>query len=154
MRWEQTELEAVSGENSMAFVNEYIAEEDVIKYGLEEIDSRFVVGGVKARDWTIDRERGVYLRVVARGREEISHQSTWTFYWKGQLLDVELENVSTIGPVDGHRHGHKRVRSLEIPHHLRGDRDAILSDLEEALIAYKTGGVFSSAASYSLTLDL
>lgn len=138
----------------MAFVNEYITEEDVNKYGLEKTDSGFVVGGTKARDWTIDRERDIYLRVFARGREEISNQSTWTLYWKGALLVVVLENISTSGPVDGHRHGHKLVRSLEMPHHLRGDRDAILVVLKEALIAYKTGGVFSTAASYSLTLDI
>jgi hypothetical protein len=36
----------------MGFVNEYIPAGDVEKYGLDEIDRRFVVGGTGARDPT------------------------------------------------------------------------------------------------------
>ena len=139
----------------MTFINEYIPEEDKIKYGLEEINERFIVGGTKCRSWTIDRERDIYLRNVARGwGEDICHQSTWTFSWHGELIVLELDNISTTGKAGGDRHGHKRIRKIEIPDHLEGKREEILADLKEALTAYKDGGVFATAKTYILTLDV
>jgi hypothetical protein len=64
----------------MPFVNERIPAEDFETYQLREIDKHHVVGGVNARTWTVDRERGMYLRLVANGREEFSHEMEWTFY--------------------------------------------------------------------------
>lgn len=138
----------------MPFVNERIMPADVEKYRLGEIDKRFIVGGTHARDWTIDRDRDIYLREVATGREEFASDSTWTLLWRGELIQVELTNISLSGPVGGVRHGHKRVTLLGIPPHLRVHRDEIIADLREALTAYKDGGVYASATSYTLTLDV
>jgi hypothetical protein len=138
----------------MAFINEYISESDKEKYALEEINKRFVVGGTHARDWTVDHDRDMYLRNVAMGREDFSHQSTWTFYWRGQLIIVELENICTVGEMGGRCHGHKRVHSIEIPACFETWQTEILADLKEAFVAYKDGGVFASASQYTLTLDV
>jgi hypothetical protein len=138
----------------MTFVNEFISKDDADEFGLEAIDKRFIVGGTRARDWTIDRDRNIYLRVVARGREEFFHQSFWTFYWHGDLLEVELENISTTGSEGDARHAHKRLVDLSLPGHLEHRRGEVLDDLKEALTVYATGGVFSSCSSYSLTLDV
>lgn len=138
----------------MAFINEYISESDKEKYALEEINQRFIIGGTHARSWTVDHERNMYLRCVAMGREEFSHQSTWTFYWGQQLIIVELDNICTIGDMGGPCHGHKRVRSIEIPACYQARRNEILVDLKEAFVAYKDGGVFASATEYTLTLDV
>ena len=74
----------------MAFVNEKIPEADFEKYGLRKIDYELLsIGKTYSRDWTIDRVRDIYLREVAMGRDEESHLSTWTFYWKGAPLSVE-----------------------------------------------------------------
>lgn len=137
----------------MAFVNEYICDDDYKKYDIEKIDEGYVVGGTSSNSWTIDRDRDVYLRSVARGREEFSHWSTWTLYWHGDLIVLDLENLSTSGPTGGVCHGHKRVRSIQIPLHLEEHRVEILSDLKDALTAYKDGGVFARASDYTLTLD-
>lgn len=138
----------------MAFVNEYISEADSNKYGLEEINNRFVVGGTRARSWTVDHDRDMYLRNVAMGREEFAHQSTWTFYWGGRVIVVELENICTVGEMGGVRHGYKRVRSIEIPLELRVQKDEIVKDLKAAFTAYKDGGVAATATDYTLTLDV
>ncbi|MBS0355280.1 MAG: hypothetical protein JSR83_15435 [Proteobacteria bacterium] len=138
----------------MAFVNEYLSEDDCKKYEIHLIDERFVVGGTSSNSWTIDRDRNIYLRTVARGREEFSHLSTWTLYWHEDLIVLELENLSTSGPTGGVCHGHKRVRSIEIPPHLEDKRADILSDLKDALTAYKDGGVYARATEYTLTLDV
>ena len=78
----------------MPFVNEFIPEADVETYGLKEIDRHFIIGGTNARDWTIDRERDIYLRNVALGaggEPEIRNQTKWTFYWHGDLLTLRLD---------------------------------------------------------------
>jgi|EndMetStandDraft_7_1072992.scaffolds.fasta_scaffold108870_3 hypothetical protein len=77
----------------MAFVNEYIASADAERYDLESINETFIVGGTHAHDWTIDRDRDLYLRVVARGREEMAGCSTWTLYRCGDLIVVDLDCV-------------------------------------------------------------
>lgn len=92
----------------MTFINERISKEDRKFYELDKIDEKFV-WGLKSRDWTIDKDRNIYLRCVRRGIEK-SHQSTWTFYWSGGLIIFLLENISTSGIAEGDRHGHKGLR--------------------------------------------
>lgn len=71
----------------MAFINEEIPEADVEKYGLEKIDNELLsIGKTYSRDWTTDRARDIYLSEVVVGRDELSHITIWTFYWKGALI--------------------------------------------------------------------
>jgi len=148
----------------MAFVNEYIPKADMEKFQIKEIDQRVGINRRTNSDsWTIDRERGIYLRCVARGREEFARESAWTFFWNGQLIWVELEIL------DGSSSGRnapgwsrKRVTKLCLmggsSNHLPADqaaqRDEILNDLREALLAYKDGGVYSATTTYELTLEV
>ncbi len=145
---------ANGGREGMAFINEYIPEADVKKYGIEEIDKRFIVGGTRARDWTIDREREIYLRNVANGREEIRYQSTWTLYWKGELITLVLHLLGGAGKRGEPGWSHWKLHHIYIPSYLEDCRDEILADLKDALTAYKDGGVFSSNTTYSVTLDV
>ena len=136
----------------MAFVNECISKEDYEKYGLNEVNKRFVVGGTKARDWTVDHERNIYLRNVANGREEFRHISTWTLYWNGNLIPLELHMVDSGGEYKGACWSHKKIQHLWLPDHLKGKRDEVIEILREALLAYKDGGVYAKATSYDLIL--
>lgn len=138
----------------MAFVNEYIPEADSEEYGIKEINKRFVVGGTSARDWTIDRERDIYLRNVANGREEFRHQSTWTFYWHGELLVVKLDMVEGRGKRGEPGWSHYKLRHIDMPVHMQDKYAEIVNDLKDALTAYKDGGVFSANTTYTVTLDL
>jgi hypothetical protein len=64
---------------------------------LAEIDANFR-GGNESRDWTIDRERDIYLRNLAIGREEeFRHQGYWTLYWKGTALTIRLDLLAGKG---------------------------------------------------------
>lgn len=139
----------------MAFVNEYISDEDVKKYDLEAIDRRNIVGGTSARDWTFDRERDIYLRNVGRrGRDqEVSHQLIWNLYWNRELIEVAIDLVGSTGGIGEHCSAHWRIRHINFPTQLRDQRDEILASLREALLAYKDGGVFSRSTSFSMTLD-
>lgn len=144
----------------MAFVNEYITPEDMEKFGLKEIDKKFFVGATNARDWTIDREREIYLRNVTNGREELRHISGWTFYWHGELLWLEIHTLSAKGERGGPcwarelLHSMQSFNSHELAAHLQPKREEILADLKQALLAYKDGGVFASCTDYTLTLEI
>lgn len=142
----------------MAFVNEYISAEDEKKYGLEEIDKRFRFNGVHARDWTIDRDRSIYLRIVARGGgsdPDLRSQSKWTFCWKGHLLVLELDALDGSGEPGMPGWSLWRLDGISIPDELAPQQSQIISDLKEALTAYRGGGVFSANySSYDVTLDI
>ncbi|WP_457330188.1 hypothetical protein [Rhizobacter sp. P5_C2] len=102
----------------MAFVNEYIGDEDRQAYGIEAIDQNFVTGGTNSRQWTIDRERDIYFRVVARGREEVAHQSTWTLFWHGELIVVDLSLVYIISSDGKSGAVRYQLRQLRLPPYL------------------------------------
>ncbi len=138
----------------MSFVNEYISDEDRKKFDIDEIDGNFHVGKTRSPQWTIDRDRNIYLRCVARGREDIAHKSTWTFFWSGELLILKVELLATKGGVGDDAWSHKKINNFKLPERFKEKRDQIIDDLKEAFIAYKDGGVFSKTASYSLTLDI
>ena len=138
----------------MAFVNEYISDEDWQVYGIEAVDQNFVIGGTHSRQWTIDRARDTYLRVVTRGREEVAHQSTWTLYWHGELIVVDLLLVATSISSD-RQSGSARyqLRRLRLPPYLDEQRDEVMSDLRKALLACKDGGVYAVASSFALVIE-
>lgn len=140
----------------MAFVNEYISPQDAAAYGVKEIDRRYVVGGTSATHWTIDRERGIYLRHVANGpREpELFHKGTWTLFFDGELIEIGIDNLASTGGLSQPCTSHKAVRSMQLPARLEGRRDEILAVLREALLAYRDGGVYAGATSFSLRLDV
>lgn len=146
----------------MAFVNEFIPSEDVKNYHLVEIDKRFIVGGTNASDWTIDRERDVYLRNVANGgggKPEIRNQTVWTLYWHGDLLVLRLDLLGASGERGEPGWSHWRLAwfcgTSGLPAHLKGHKEQILEVLKEALTVYQGGGVYSGVySSYSVTLDI
>lgn len=138
----------------MAFVNEYIPQEDLIKYDLDAINLKYLVGGTHARDWTIDRERNVYIRNVANGREEFFHESIWTLFYMNQLIEFGLSNISHQVTADGVKVGHKKLRYLNLPDQLLEQKEEVISVIKEALTAYKDGGVFAMATRYAIALEV
>lgn len=139
----------------MPFVNEYIPADDFEKYQLREIDKHHVVGGTNARDWTIDRERGIYLRNIANGREEYSFETIWTFYWSSRDYTLMLHSAGFSGKPGGPgqmRWGLVRVNGREVPDGIPEPQEEFLRDLEAALVAYKDGGVFAQCTEFTVEL--
>jgi hypothetical protein len=122
----------------MAFVNEYISPEDVEKYGIEEIDRRFFRVTFRP-DWTIDKERDVYLRFVVSGLEEFAKKKDCVFYWKGALLMARLSQQIETAP-SGERIRRYKLLQLELPEAVAAERTEIISTLKEGLVAYQSGG--------------
>ena len=135
----------------MGFVNERISAEDIKKYDLENISKKYIVGGVPITDWTIDRGRDIYLRLVRRGREEYAHESVWNFYWRGTLIHLDANMIGGGGGRGEPGWTHWRVVWMSpIEPSLK---EEMLSDLREAFLAYKDGGIFSSNTTYEVILD-
>ena len=121
----------------MAFVNEYISPGDAEKYGIEEIDRRFLKVNFQP-DWTIDKDRDVYLRFVVSGLEEFAAQRDCVFYWKGALLMARLSQQTETMP-SGERIRHYKLLQLELPQAVAAQRMEIISTLKEGLVTYQNG---------------
>ena len=52
----------------MPFVNECVPADDIDRYGLRAVNQQFLKGDF-SYEWTIDRERNVYLRAMGNERE-------------------------------------------------------------------------------------
>ena len=144
----------------MAFVNEYISTEDYEKYDFEKLNKRpkETSGTVPADHWTIDRDNNIWLRTFYVEMDHTEPQggytgiSVWDFYWKGYLMLVKLKYIETGGGVGKHCWTTMKLLSIDIPVILENMRSQIIKDLEDALTAYKDGGVLSSSTSFSFSL--
>lgn len=140
----------------MAFVNEYISPQDIDSYRIKEIDKLYIIGGTGSSQWTIDRDRNVYLRHVAHGSRDIEgfHRGVWIFWFDKELIEIGIDILSATGGLTGPSSAHMAIRYINIPAHLEDRRAEIVDLLREALLAYKNGGVFASEFPFSLILDV
>lgn len=128
----------------MAFVNEFVSEEDVKKYDLDkiwDIYHPFSKGepplGFRYT-WTIDKEKNIFLIPVASGREEYSNRVTCVLWWNGTRLTIKIdlaaESSSKLSDTP-----FKRIWEL-VEVCQRTDfsepREKVISILKEALITY------------------
>ena len=75
----------------MAFVNEYISDEDVEKYGIRQLRDELHANYATREhwEWTIDRERDAYLmRLRNLGRD--LEPEVWLLYEKSRYCAVML----------------------------------------------------------------
>jgi hypothetical protein len=135
----------------MTFVNEYISPEDVEKYHIKEINKQFFKGHYKP-DWTIDRERDIWLRYMTTGREDFASHWNFALYWKGRLLHIQLE-VSGGGKNRGEQWRHYKILRLGVGSALQAHEAEIKADLKEALVAFRDAGVQSTSTQFTATFD-
>lgn len=125
----------------MPFVNEYMSEADIERYGILEINRQFIRMDYKPH-WTRDSQRDMYLRHVARGREEFAGRVDFTFFWQKSLYVLRLQH-SAGGVRGGDGWVSYELVTLSPEPADTSDREQLLIDLKEALIAYGAGGVFA-----------
>ena len=133
----------------MAFVNEFVPEDDVKKYGLEEIDQQYLRSCFHP-EWTFDRERDIYLREVQSGREEFANKHGFTLYWKGALMFVQLTRKGG-GVRGGEGWAEWTLLGIHIPDALQAKKAEIIADLKAALSAYKDFGMYSATTIHTAT---
>lgn len=135
----------------MVFVNEFISRDDMEKYGIREINKKYLKMNSR-NSWTIDRERNIYLRYMMSGREDLSNLHTFTFFWGGELFEVQL-----FGDGYAKRGGSGlsiwRPRLIDIPSKFSERREEILGDLKEALTEYKEAGVFTTVEQHAVRFE-
>lgn len=131
----------------MAFVVEKVAEQEIDKYGMREINQKYRAGD-SGYHWVIDRERNIFLRRVTTGDRERPYLSYFTFSWKGTLIPIILEKHG-----EGVRGGKGSTTwswaNGRIPEQLMAQKDEILADLREALIAFKDAGIYSTIVDHT-----
>jgi hypothetical protein len=132
----------------MRFVREKISGEDIVAYGLKEINDDFFVVGF-SNGWVIDRSRNIYLRWMRYYREDPS-EAQFTFFWKDVLLDL---NLFSSHPPDDDTFERKTTWTLAtiplaLTPELKVHREQILNDLREALIAYGSFGMSSTSQNH------
>ena len=139
----------------MTFINEYVSDEDVKKYKLQEMWDRYHpfnkdVTGFRYT-WTIDQEKEVFFIPVLSGREEYSNRKECIFYWQGIELEVTLtEQVLSSGNKLGVRWC---LVSIRKPDGKKISDQEILSTLRDALRVYGYRGIWRQVDGYQVELD-
>jgi hypothetical protein len=132
----------------MAFVNENpISEADIEKYGLRALIPQHSQHGYEL-EWTIDRERDIYLRLFwygDGGRDPEFQKAEFSFYWKGRVIPVflwldkyEKNRGTESATVVWKMHGVGSDKTKQwLPETHEPFRQEILADLKEALTIRK-----------------
>jgi hypothetical protein len=128
----------------MAFVNEYIREEDIDKYDLLRICGEHNLankGHMFARDWTVDHEREMFLLKTWTHRE--SEFEGDAFYWRGTWMFFDVKVADGWGKPDGSACWFLfQIKSFSIPAKVSEESEKILKDLQEAFTARPGGMTF------------
>jgi hypothetical protein len=144
----------------MAFVNERYSPEDAKKFHLDEIDANYGIGLSTGNGWTVDRERGYYLRFMERGREEWLGEYVFDLFWEGHLFRFRfrVKGGGVRGGAGWRRYSLLRMDMPlspwgEMPPDLKPRQEETLSALKEALTAFKDFGVHSATTSFEASFD-
>jgi hypothetical protein len=146
---------------AMPFVNEFVSEEDVEKYGLDQLMKMYDKWGwrngrpsIYKHSWTIDRERGVFAKplmtwqeVGPSGRSEPTAKTTWVVDVEGQRATAVLDRAaaSSVRLADSPYRIVWNLVHLDLSSAPNLTEAWVLSLLKEALTAYGQMGVFFQA---------
>ncbi|AVD71640.1 hypothetical protein [Desulfobulbus oralis] len=143
----------------MAFVNEWISEEDMEKYHIREIREKMVADRGRP-DWVRDRERDMYLmQVNGLGRD--NEYETWLLYARGKYAAVRMYRIGG----DIHEDKTEDIRwcfqefdkglFCPFPEPPREELPAMFRLLEEALSVYGRRGIRYSGdlVAFHVTLE-
>jgi hypothetical protein len=135
----------------MAFVTEKASEQDIEQYGLRAINKTYSKG--EEFDWTIDRERDIYLRKMRFHWHDPS-RSDFIFYWQQHLLPIKIRSVEYMGSPGKALNQTWAVVPLYgsdvfwLPRDLEDFRVQITMNLKQALTAYGTHGSRGAYSEY------
>lgn len=134
----------------MTFINEYISIQDIEKYQIKAVDKSFLKDEEHPQ-WTIDRDRDIYLRYISNEREELSNRLTYYFFWKGSPIVVTIDAYTN--NIGSELHWHYELRKIDIPPLSISSKDHIIDDLKEALKTHGVRGVYSNNRKFTVNFD-
>ena len=141
-----------NGEDILAFVNEIVSEEDIKRFGLDELMAKFNQWSWQQgrpegfrHHWTVDHDREIFLllaKVVQdigpSGRSEPSSRRLFILGWKGHVVEVLLE----LGDESSKNFKEKPYRitwnlvSIQESGPSNIEREKVLEELKAALICH------------------
>ena len=146
----------------MAFINEYISEEDIKKYDIRGIWRKFDrCSSDEERDamvgrysWTIDRGLGIFFIPISNGKEEFSNQKICALWWRGHLLRVTIANMgSEFDHVNRTGHITWGLADIWKPEGFHISNSEIISVLKDALTIYQLHGIWIPMNSYKVDFN-
>ncbi|ENV48911.1 hypothetical protein P255_02668 [Acinetobacter brisouii CIP 110357] len=137
----------------MGFINAEITEQDRLDYGTDDYAIPYFKS---AENWTIDREKKMFLFRYWKGHElgVDTHISIWVFGINGGLLKFTKEILEYKKIEDGHYYSKQKLTDLQIIKEVNVDRQQLLQYIVEAMEVCKERGLFSSMKSYDLVVEL
>lgn len=150
----------------MTYINEYISVEDRTKYKIDEVEQRYerLFGLIsRGRDWTFEREKKSYLMLIkfGNGFDNESGILYFVFYWGGLEILVKTITLAYGGERNSTQWRKYGLVQIDIDdtapqdqqENFKDNYDAIIADLKQALIAYKSFGVRSKSTEFVATFD-
>jgi len=131
----------------MPFINEYVSDEDIKKYQLDELWFKYNPGKNEVpsyfqHHWTVDKENNMFLKLAKTGREEHSNRLKFALYMNDDLFEVVAEKAKGCS-LKFSEQPYKIVWELITitPTKLLDKHINIISILQDALTTYGVGGI-------------
>jgi len=152
----------------MAFINEYISEEDIEKYKINELmnsyqgENKFPKKYYKHR-WTIDKERECWFMWVDMPHEPLDHtrftgERIFILHYKGKNIEIVLRKIfeeSSEVLTDNPFYVTWKLDRINKPKELYDVSDSeIIEILKEALEVYGTRGIKTSIPQENIIVNL
>jgi len=137
----------------MAFVNEYVSEEDVKKYDLESVWKKVTWDTPLQYVWTVDREQNAFLIAYASGREEFSNQIDFALCWDREIHTARLvKNNDRLNGIEN-LVTNWRLIGIDCAAGSMHSKEEVLAILKDALSAYKLAGVAIPVKNHTAIFD-
>ncbi len=150
----------------MAFVNEFVSEEDIAKHGLDELKKEYDRWGwrhgrpaVFRHSWTVDRERGIFALPVLSWLdpqgEYVTRKQTWVIDSNGRraIAVVDRTRDSSSELSDSPYRINWTLIHLDLSSADDMSREQALNVLKEALTVYGHFGVYLQPERAIVTFD-
>ena len=132
----------------MAFVNEYISDEDVEKYGIAQLREELHAYHQRRYHWTRDRERDTYLVQIHHLGRDLEPED-WLLHEKGRYCAVMLHREGGSMKLSErpyrilwHFDGFDEAWPWKCPVPPKEEQPPVIQLLKEALTVYGLNGVW------------
>lgn len=130
----------------MSYMNEYISEENQMKHHIQALYGRYGMTSPRPQ-WTINHETESFLCFMRGGREDYQSLVDFAFSYKGEIVELRFD-IRAGGVYKGTGWIKYRKVFIKIPADLIAEEAHIVSEIKQALIEYKDGGIYSKATTY------
>lgn len=145
----------IAGNKTMTFINEFVSDEDINKYELNELWDRYhpvsPSKGVRHLSWTVDKEKNIFLIHLKSGREEFANESTFLLWWNGEEIIAHLLRYSGFcRPREGVGQVIWELQDITSPQGIKVVEKDILDTLKLSLKTYGFMGAHREIKNYTV----